>query len=398
MTVIPRALTIAAIDATKIYGQPDPSFGATGSGFAPGEGLNNLGGTLRFATSEPDPLTAPAGTYAITPSGLTSSSYAITYAVGTLTVERATTALTATSVAPVVVGTSSVTLSGTVRSNSVLPVGQAVTVAIIGASGTAATGSGTIGADGSFMAVVDTSGLPVGSYTIRYAYAGDADFAGSGAAGTLAVTYAVTPLYDPMEAKHAGSADPIEISIGDASGDDLSSPGLVVTAVEIADANGDVFAPAAKGGPNRGNVFRETGSSYRYQLDTSGLAAGDIHVVHHRGRRPGEARPHVRRELSRPGRPVPDRRWPGPADECGQVRPTDLRRVGAIHRRGPRPVGCGRPGHLPVGGDHPTGWPAAPSSGQGGPGPPRQVIGGVPGHPVLGVDVEETVVAEGVVA
>ena len=48
---------------------------------------------LQLVTSEPNPVTAPAGTYTITPSGLASPNYAIAYAVGTLTVNQAMTTL-----------------------------------------------------------------------------------------------------------------------------------------------------------------------------------------------------------------------------------------------------------------------------------------------------------------
>ena len=194
---------------------------------------------------------------------------------GTLTVNQAATTLTALTLPPVViVGTPLVLSWGKVGSNSVLPVGQTVTVAIVGAGGTLASGSGTIGKDGYFSAFVGTSSLPVGSYTIRYAYAGDTDFTASNATGTLTVTYAVIPLYDPTKPKHAGGAAPIQIAVDDAMGNDLASPGLVVTAVQIVDANGRTFAPVAKGNSNPGNVFRDTGSSYTYNLDTSGLAPG----------------------------------------------------------------------------------------------------------------------------
>ena len=274
LTVNPMALTIAANNASKIYGQPDPTFSATGSGFAPGEGLNSLTGTLQFGTSEPNPLTAPASSYAITPSGLSSPNYAIDYAPGTLTVNPATTTLTGVSLPWVVVGTRNLTLWSVVGSNSVLPAGQAVTVAIVGASGTLASGSGTIGTDGRFTVNVNISSLPAGSYTIQYAYAGNSNFTGSSATGTLAVTYAVIPLYDPIKPVHTGSADPIKIAVYDASGNNRSSPALDVTAVQIVGANGRVYTPSAKGNSNPGNVFRETGSSYTYNLDTSGLAPG----------------------------------------------------------------------------------------------------------------------------
>ena len=57
LTIIAKALTIAANNASKTYGQPDPTFSATGSGFAPGEGLNSLTVTLQFGTSEYEPAT-----------------------------------------------------------------------------------------------------------------------------------------------------------------------------------------------------------------------------------------------------------------------------------------------------------------------------------------------------
>ncbi|MFO0950551.1 MAG: MBG domain-containing protein [Isosphaeraceae bacterium] len=92
ITVAPAALTVRADDATKAYGQPNPSFAVKGTGFAPGESLATLGGALAFA---PLPSNPGAGTYAITPSGLTSSNYTITFAPGTFTVSKAVLNVTA---------------------------------------------------------------------------------------------------------------------------------------------------------------------------------------------------------------------------------------------------------------------------------------------------------------
>ena len=84
----PRTLTVTANDATKVYGDPNPAFSASYTGFATGETPAVLAGTLAFATSATS--TSGAGPYAIVPSGLTSSNYAIGFVNGTLTITKAT--------------------------------------------------------------------------------------------------------------------------------------------------------------------------------------------------------------------------------------------------------------------------------------------------------------------
>lgn len=80
------ALTVKASDASKTYGASDPAFSVVYSGFVNNDTASSLGGSLSFATDEPSSAPATAGTYAITPSNLSSSNYAITYVAGTLTV------------------------------------------------------------------------------------------------------------------------------------------------------------------------------------------------------------------------------------------------------------------------------------------------------------------------
>ncbi len=86
LTVNPQALTISANPASKTYGDADPAFSVSYAGFVAGEGPGNLGGTLAFATNEPASSYAPVGTYTVTPSGLTSSDYSISFVSGILTV------------------------------------------------------------------------------------------------------------------------------------------------------------------------------------------------------------------------------------------------------------------------------------------------------------------------
>src|SRR5262249_20356898 len=50
INVTPVALTVSADDASKVYGQPNPTFTTTYSGFVLGQGSAALGGRLTFNT------------------------------------------------------------------------------------------------------------------------------------------------------------------------------------------------------------------------------------------------------------------------------------------------------------------------------------------------------------
>jgi hypothetical protein len=77
-------LTITAANQTKIQGEANPPVTVSYSGFVLGEGPSVLAGALTYSTTATK--SSPAGTYAITPAGPTSSDYAITFVSGTLTV------------------------------------------------------------------------------------------------------------------------------------------------------------------------------------------------------------------------------------------------------------------------------------------------------------------------
>ena len=79
---------MAANSTTKVYGAPNPAFSVSYAGFVNGESASNLGGTLTFSTTAT--ISSPVGTYPITPSGLTSTNYNITFVSGTLTVTVST--------------------------------------------------------------------------------------------------------------------------------------------------------------------------------------------------------------------------------------------------------------------------------------------------------------------
>lgn len=76
--ILPAPLTVTVGDASKTYGQPDPTFSATFSGLVAGDTPASLG-TLAFST-----LAAGVGDYPIFAAGLDPTDYSITYVPGIL--------------------------------------------------------------------------------------------------------------------------------------------------------------------------------------------------------------------------------------------------------------------------------------------------------------------------
>lgn len=288
-TVTPTFSALAG--PTITYGQPSVTLGgtiATPSTIPPGNvnitvdgvteaaAINQSNGSFS-AVFDTSAMGVSGSPYTITYNYAAQGNYnAVTDTSKSLTVLQAVTSLNNLSSPTVVIGTPTVTLTGTVGSDSpALPAGQDVTVTLIEANGTMlATTSGVIASDGSFKATISTDALPVGAYTIQYKYAGDTNFTASSGTGTLQVTYAVNPLYDTTKPVHAGAALPVKLDVTDAAGDNLSSAELTVTAISIVGPNGQTYTPQAKGNANPNNVFRYVSYGYLYNLDTTGLAPG----------------------------------------------------------------------------------------------------------------------------
>jgi hypothetical protein len=93
LTVTTAALTVSADNASRTYGTANPTFTASYSGFVNGEDSTALSGTLAFSTLAG--AASPIGNYAITPSGLSSTNYTITFAEGSLTITPAALTVTA---------------------------------------------------------------------------------------------------------------------------------------------------------------------------------------------------------------------------------------------------------------------------------------------------------------
>ncbi|MEI7885007.1 MAG: S8 family serine peptidase [Clostridia bacterium] len=77
------ALMVKAKDLSKTIGDSDPTFTATYAGFALSESALDLGGSLAFTRQAGEAV----GNYTITPAGLTSTNYALSFATGILTIK-----------------------------------------------------------------------------------------------------------------------------------------------------------------------------------------------------------------------------------------------------------------------------------------------------------------------
>lgn len=113
LTVNPASLSITANNASKTYDglAYTGGNGVTYTGFVNGETNAVLGGTLSYTGSSQSAINA--GLYAITPTGLTSTNYSISYTNGTLTVNPAVLTYTANP-ATRTYGAANPALSGTV--------------------------------------------------------------------------------------------------------------------------------------------------------------------------------------------------------------------------------------------------------------------------------------------
>jgi hypothetical protein len=111
ITIDRAPLIVTLVPAAKVYGSANPTFVVSYQGFVGNDAPNSLEGQLTFTTSAT--ASSGVGQYAVTPGGLTSSNYDITFVAGTLTVSAATLTVTADSVSRVF-GSANPTLTYTV--------------------------------------------------------------------------------------------------------------------------------------------------------------------------------------------------------------------------------------------------------------------------------------------
>jgi uncharacterized repeat protein (TIGR02543 family) len=164
-----KALTITANAKTITYGDAPANDGVSYSGFVNGETASVLGGTLSYTYSYTQ-YDKVGNTYTITPSGLTSSNYAITFADGTLTVQAKSITATVTASEKVYDGTNTATVSASVSADQLVNGNQLSITGLTGTFENANVGEGkTVTVDTTEAAV---TGNDNGNYSISYATTG----------------------------------------------------------------------------------------------------------------------------------------------------------------------------------------------------------------------------------
>jgi hypothetical protein len=184
LSITKAALSVAADAKTKIYGAADPAFTVTYSGFVLGETPALLGGTLGFTRAPGENV----GSYLITPSGLTSGNYTITFNTGSLSITKAALSVTAAAKTKIY-GAADPALTFTVAG---LQFSETSATALTGAL--TRTAGETVA--GSPYAITQGTLTPNGNYTIS--------FTGS----TLAITRAALSITADAKTKIYGAADP----------------------------------------------------------------------------------------------------------------------------------------------------------------------------------------------
>jgi hypothetical protein len=278
LSVTKASLTITADAKSKTYGDANPTFTVSYAGFVNSDTSASLGGTLAFTTSAT--AASPVGSYSVTPSGLTSSNYAISFVPGTLTIGPRTLTITASGRTKtygdtLTLGTSAFTSTGLVNGDTV----TSVTLTSAGAAAGAAVGSYPVQPSAAVFGVGSAS-----NYTIGYVD------------GTLVVSYRfdgfLQPINDtahattcgnpcPYSVFKAGSTVPVKFQLKDAAGNVVQAATLPAWAVP---AKGGVASAAVDEAvyadlPTSGGSFRWDGSQYIYNWSTKGLQAGYYYRV-----------------------------------------------------------------------------------------------------------------------
>ena len=159
-TVDKAALTVTANNHSITYGDAPANNGVTYSGFVSTEDEAVLGGTLAYAYSYTQ--YDDVGAYTITPSGLTSDNYDITFAAGTLTVGQKP--LTITAQAQEIAYGDNITEAPSDVVAEGLVTGDAITAVTLTPSTEAVTSTGTI----TPSAAATTNGI--NNYSVTYVH------------------------------------------------------------------------------------------------------------------------------------------------------------------------------------------------------------------------------------
>ncbi|GLQ97757.1 GLUG motif-containing protein [Dyella mobilis] len=247
LTVNPAALTVTANAASQTYDGLAYSGGngVTYKGFVDGQTASVLGGTLGYGGGAQGAVNA--GSYAITPTGLTSSNYAITFAPGTLTIDPATLTVS-------LIGTVSKTYDSTAQ--AMLSAANYQLDGVLGSDAVSLNDPGV----GTYASVnVGTGlGVSVGGLTLGGAAAGNYVLLDTTASAPIGIITPATLTY---------VATPVQVG----RGQPLPPLGGTVTGFQ----GSDTLASATTGNLQFSSTVVPTTPAGSYAITGSGLSAND---------------------------------------------------------------------------------------------------------------------------
>lgn len=171
ITVLRKALTITANNASKIFGAPMPGFTATFNGFVNGDTPASLDSPVTLTTAATQ--NSNAGTYPINAGGASDANYAISFTAGQLTVTRAAaTSTLATSVNPSLPGQS---VTFTFTATPVAPSTATPAGSVLFRIGTTSTSVPLVNG----TAALNIASLPVGTHVVVAEFATTLNFIGT---------------------------------------------------------------------------------------------------------------------------------------------------------------------------------------------------------------------------
>jgi len=190
--VMPAQLSVTANNATRVYGQSNPTFTAGYSGFVNGDGIGVLTGSPSLSTTATATSSVAGSPYPIMPAAgtLSAANYTFVFNNGELTITPASTSDALSSSAnPAPVG-SNVTFTSTLT--AVSPGSGTPTGTVQFFADSAPLGSPATLVSG--VASISTSSLSQGTHAISNKYAGDGNFSASSANLSPAETINAAPV------------------------------------------------------------------------------------------------------------------------------------------------------------------------------------------------------------
>ncbi|PYQ28513.1 MAG: hypothetical protein DMF56_14840 [Acidobacteria bacterium] len=269
ITVVKADPAITWIPGAYTYGQP---LGAAQlNATATGVDGQSLPGTFTYDPAAGTVLSAGQQTLTVHFVPTDSTHYNNADKSVTLNAAKADPVFSNLSAPSIIIGTATTAISGKISLGALIPTGS-VSITLNGVTQTA-----TIAANGTFSSVFATGSLVPPSYTIAFSYPGDSNFNAASATSTLTVHYNTTGEKISNGNGGGNSSLGFRVVVLNASNQNISASSLHVTAYGVRLTSSSTWLPAT---PNSGTSLlfdyqSSGGGSYRFNLKTSGLAAGN---------------------------------------------------------------------------------------------------------------------------